>query len=96
MSVIFILIPLSIVIAACFLGAFIWAVRSGQYEDMCTPAMRVLLEDATQIPGSARAPRAANRALVVSREAHRVSTRSNARARSNVFGEGIETQHTFE
>jgi cbb3-type cytochrome oxidase maturation protein len=46
MSVILLLIPLSIVIAACFLGAFVWAVRSGQYEDTCTPAMRVLLEEA--------------------------------------------------
>lgn len=47
MSVIVLLIPLSIVIAACFLSAFIWAVRSGQYEDTCTPAIRVLLEDPT-------------------------------------------------
>ena len=46
MSVVFLLIPLSIVIAACFLAAFVWAVRSGQYEDTCTPSMRVLLDDA--------------------------------------------------
>jgi cbb3-type cytochrome oxidase maturation protein len=46
MSVLFILIPLSIVIAAGFLAAFIWAVRSGQYEDTCTPSMRVLFDDA--------------------------------------------------
>jgi len=45
MSVIFLLIPLSVIIAACFLGAFIWAVRSGQYEDTCTPSMRLLLEE---------------------------------------------------
>ena len=45
MSIIFILIPLSIVIAASFLAAFGWAVRSGQFEDTCTPAFRVLLED---------------------------------------------------
>ena len=45
MSIIFLLIPLSIVIAACFLGAFIWAVRSGQYEDTCTPSMRLLTDD---------------------------------------------------
>ena len=45
MSVIFILIPLSIVTAAVFLGGFIWAVRSGQYEDTCTPSMRLLVED---------------------------------------------------
>jgi cbb3-type cytochrome oxidase maturation protein len=46
MSVIFLLIPLSVIIAASFLGAFIWAVRSGQYEDTCTPSMRLLAEEA--------------------------------------------------
>jgi cbb3-type cytochrome oxidase maturation protein len=45
MSVIFLLIPLSIAIAAGFLVAFIWAVRAGQYEDTLTPSMRVLLEE---------------------------------------------------
>lgn len=45
MIVIFLLIPLSIVIALIFLGAFIWAVRSGQYEDTCTPSLRLLLEE---------------------------------------------------
>jgi cbb3-type cytochrome oxidase maturation protein len=45
MSVIFLLIPLSVLIAAAFLGAFIWAVRSGQYEDTLTPSLRVLLHD---------------------------------------------------
>jgi len=45
MSVIFLLIPLSIAIAAGFLWAFIWAVRSGQYEDTLTPSMRVLLDE---------------------------------------------------
>jgi len=48
--VIFLLIPLSIVIAAGFLAAFIWAVRSGQYEDTCTPAMRLLLEETKNQP----------------------------------------------
>lgn len=47
MSVILILIPLSLVVAALFLGAFIWAVRGGQYEDTCTPSMRVLADDGT-------------------------------------------------
>ena len=45
MIIIFLLIPLSIVVAAGFLLAFIWAVRSGQYDDTCTPAMRVLVEE---------------------------------------------------
>lgn len=57
MSVIFLLIPLSIVIALCFLGAFIWAVRSGQYEDTCTPSMRLLLEEKRRQESGAPEPR---------------------------------------
>ena len=45
MSVIYILIGISILVASCFLGAFLWAVKSGQYEDAQTPAIRILLED---------------------------------------------------
>ncbi len=45
MSVILLLIPLSLVMAGMFLGAFVWAVRRGQYEDTCTPSMRILVDD---------------------------------------------------
>ena len=45
MIVILLLIPLSILIAVGFLAAFIWAVRSGQYEDTCTPSMRLVMEE---------------------------------------------------
>ena len=51
MGVILILILASLVVATGFLGAFIWAVRSGQFEDTCTPSMRVLTDEAT--PGRA-------------------------------------------
>jgi cbb3-type cytochrome oxidase maturation protein len=47
MSVILILIIASLAVALTFLVAFIWAVRGGQYEDTCTPAMRVLTEETT-------------------------------------------------
>jgi cbb3-type cytochrome oxidase maturation protein len=47
MSVLFFLIPLSVLLGAGFLSAFIWAVRSGQYEDTCTPSMRLLADDAS-------------------------------------------------
>lgn len=47
MSVIYLLIPLSIVIATFFLLSFVWAVRSGQYEDTCTPSLRLLTEEQT-------------------------------------------------
>jgi len=54
-SVLMLLIPLSVLIAACFLAAFFWAVRSGQYEDTCTPAMRILTDDApAAAPGVAK------------------------------------------
>jgi len=51
MSVILLLIPLSVVIATAFLAAFIWAVRSGQYEDTCTPSMRLLTDDRARSAG---------------------------------------------
>ena len=45
MSVIVLLIVAGGMVAAGFLGAFVWAVRSGQFDDTCTPAVRVLLEE---------------------------------------------------
>ena len=45
MSVILILILASLAVALLFLAGFIWAVRSGQFDDTSTPAMRVLGED---------------------------------------------------
>ncbi len=45
MSIIFVLISVSMVVAGCFLAAFIWAVKSGQYDDASTPAIRILFED---------------------------------------------------
>lgn len=45
MSVLFILIPVSLVFATAFLAVFFWAVRSGQFEDTCTPSMRLLMDD---------------------------------------------------
>jgi cbb3-type cytochrome oxidase maturation protein len=47
MSVILILILASLAVALAFLAGFIWAVRAGQFEDTCTPAMRILSEDET-------------------------------------------------
>jgi len=42
MSVIFLLITASTLVAAIFLAAFIWAVRRGQYDDDRSPAVRML------------------------------------------------------
>lgn len=45
MSVILILIIFSLIVALIFLVAFIWSVRSGQYDDSYTPAIRILFEE---------------------------------------------------
>jgi cbb3-type cytochrome oxidase maturation protein len=49
MSVIVLLIAAGGAVAAGFLGAFVWAVRSGQFDDMCTPALRILLDDSRKV-----------------------------------------------
>ena len=45
-SVIVLLIAAGGAVAVGFLFAFAWAVRSGQFDDTCTPAVRVLLDEA--------------------------------------------------
>ena len=45
MKAIFFLLILSLIVAAGFLIAFIWAVRSGQYDDDYTPSVRMLFDD---------------------------------------------------
>jgi cbb3-type cytochrome oxidase maturation protein len=45
MSVVVVLIGFSILVAAGFLGAFLWAVRNGQFEDRYTPSVRLLLDE---------------------------------------------------
>ena len=47
MSIILLLILASLALAVCALAGFIWAVRSGQFEDTCTPSLRVLTEETT-------------------------------------------------
>ena len=45
MDILYILIPLGILVLGIAIGAFIWAVRSGQFEDMQGPAYRILMDD---------------------------------------------------
>lgn len=45
MSVILILIGFSLLIAIGFLIAYIWAVKSGQYDDNYTPSVRILFDN---------------------------------------------------
>lgn len=45
METIFVLLPLALLIAAIAVGFFIWAARSGQFDDLETPAVRILFDD---------------------------------------------------
>lgn len=45
MTIVFLLILLSLVVALGFLGAFLWAVKSGQYDDEYTPSVRILFDE---------------------------------------------------
>jgi len=45
MSALFILIGASLIVAIGFLIAFLWAVKSGQFDDKHTPSIRILLDD---------------------------------------------------
>ncbi|TVR82872.1 MAG: cbb3-type cytochrome oxidase assembly protein CcoS [Saprospirales bacterium] len=47
MGIIILLLLASIGIAALFLGGFIWALKSGQYDDVEGPAHRILFDDGT-------------------------------------------------
>ena len=45
MSAIYVMISASLLLAIGFLVAFIWSVKSGQYEDDYTPSVRILFEN---------------------------------------------------
>ena len=45
MSVIYVLLAISISVAVAFFAAFLFSVKSGQYDDTYTPSVRMLFED---------------------------------------------------
>lgn len=51
MNIIFLLAPLSVALGLMAVGAFVWTLRSGQYEDIQGAAARILIDDAD--PGTA-------------------------------------------
>ncbi|MEX2518261.1 MAG: cbb3-type cytochrome oxidase assembly protein CcoS [Paracoccaceae bacterium] len=55
MTSLFILIPLAVCMGLVALGAFVWCLGSGQYEDLEGAAERVLLDRDDDRPGAPRA-----------------------------------------
>ncbi len=45
MEILYLLIPIGVVIIGIAIWAFMWAVKSGQFEDMEGPAYRILMDD---------------------------------------------------
>ncbi len=44
-NILFLLIPVSLVIMGIAIWVFLWAIRSGQFEDLEGPAHRILMDD---------------------------------------------------
>ncbi len=42
MTIIYILLPLALILGTGFLAAFMWGALDGQFDDLDTPALRIL------------------------------------------------------
>ena len=45
MNILLLLIPLSLVLLGAAIWAFVWAVQGGQFDDLDTPALDILVDD---------------------------------------------------
>lgn len=58
-SVIYLVLPLALLIIALAIGAFVWAARRGQFDDLTTPAMRMLHDEEPVSPPREEKPTSA-------------------------------------
>lgn len=61
MSIIFVLIPLGLTLLVAAVLAFFWAVRTGQFDDLESPAWRILMDNERQPPPAPSEPSADSR-----------------------------------
>lgn len=45
MNILLLLVPLSVMLLVLAIGAFVWAVKRGQFDDLDTPALDILVDD---------------------------------------------------
>ncbi|MCU0689403.1 MAG: cbb3-type cytochrome oxidase assembly protein CcoS [Phycisphaerales bacterium] len=88
MSVLYLVLPLAIVIAGIFVWLFIWSVKSGQMDDLDSPARRIVLDDDYSSSRSARRERAG--AQVVESGGHHSASETH----SGVHNTAISTPGT--
>jgi cbb3-type cytochrome oxidase maturation protein len=50
MNILYLLIPLALILLGVAVWAFFWAVGSGQFDDLDTPAVRVIMDDDEKPP----------------------------------------------
>ena len=57
MEILYLLVPLAVIIAGVIVWAFLWSIRSGQFDDLEGPAHRILMdEDDKPRPAPKREP----------------------------------------
>jgi cbb3-type cytochrome oxidase maturation protein len=52
MNILLALIPISLLLLGAAIWAFVWAVKKGQYDDLDTPALDILVDDDKPRPAS--------------------------------------------
>ncbi len=52
MIILLLLIPLSLMLLVAAIAAFVWAVKRGQFDDLDTPALDILVDDDAPPPGT--------------------------------------------
>jgi cbb3-type cytochrome oxidase maturation protein len=45
MEILYLLVPLAVILAGVIVWAFLWSIRSGQFDDLEGPAHRILMDD---------------------------------------------------
>lgn len=45
MNILYLLIPLGLILVVIMVAAFFWAAKGGQFDDLQTPALQILLDD---------------------------------------------------
>ena len=55
MDALLLLIPIALLLGLLGLGAFLWALKSGQFEDLDGAANRILFDDDDEAPPTAKA-----------------------------------------
>ena len=62
MDILFLLVPLSVLLALAVMGVLAWAVWSGQFEGLESEGQRIFLEDGVQAADEAQKPSASVKA----------------------------------